>query len=377
MTTAITDLAMGMDFRRPEYRREVFLRFYEFHLRYRSHPGCVYYVMPSLRWQMGWDTEEALWFAFLNGCTQHPATSLILHRRFPRPSDTPAMTAWFEEQFTRLPFDTDRRHQKTDFSKAATAYAEMTKGGQKEFWNRAAEGGWDGVWAAATSIPSFGRLAAFSYSEYLRIMGTPVECPTLLLDDRSGSRSHRNGLCKVLGRDDLDWHASNPGFDGIYPGETLEWLEDEAATLLEEARARTAGKPYAGDVGYFTLESALCTYKSWHRPNRRYPNVYNDLLYDRLKLVEAKWPDEDFSPLWAARGTSIPPWLRLEDNPHDPGCVPLKQNWYLTTGEVPCMYREWPCFYSSFDRKVESGEFGTWSRGSTRTRSGRKSEGRS
>jgi hypothetical protein len=32
-----------------------------------------------------------------------------------------------------------------------------------------------------------------------------------------GSQSHRNGLAKVLGRDDLDWHDSNPtGFDGKY-----------------------------------------------------------------------------------------------------------------------------------------------------------------
>ena len=28
----IKDLKVGMDFRKPEYRREVFLRFYEFHL---------------------------------------------------------------------------------------------------------------------------------------------------------------------------------------------------------------------------------------------------------------------------------------------------------------------------------------------------------
>ena len=47
-------LLRGTDFRMQEYRREVFLRFYEFHLRYRSHAGAVYYVMPYLTlWEVG------------------------------------------------------------------------------------------------------------------------------------------------------------------------------------------------------------------------------------------------------------------------------------------------------------------------------------
>ena len=42
----VTDLKAGMDFRKPEYRREVFLRFYEFHLKYRAHAGGVYQFIP-------------------------------------------------------------------------------------------------------------------------------------------------------------------------------------------------------------------------------------------------------------------------------------------------------------------------------------------
>jgi len=44
----VSDLEIGMDFRLPQYRREVFLRFYEFHLKYRAHAGAVYYVFPYL-----------------------------------------------------------------------------------------------------------------------------------------------------------------------------------------------------------------------------------------------------------------------------------------------------------------------------------------
>ncbi len=122
--------------------------------------------------------------------------------------------------------------------------------------------------------------------------------------------------------------------------------------MLAEARARAAGKPWAADVGYFTLESALCTYKSWHRPNRRYPNVYNDLLRDRLVHAEGAWRGRSFAPFWAARRAQLPVHLRVEDNPADCGCTPRKQNHYLHTGEVVMMDRDWACFRNAFNDDV-------------------------
>jgi hypothetical protein len=97
----------------------------------------------------------------------------------------------------------------------------------------------------------------------------------------------------------------------------LAWLNKEAAQLLEEARQRVAGKPYAYDVSYFTLESTFCTYKSWHRPNRRYPGVYLDMFHDRIKKAESTWPEENFSLFWEARNAYLPAHLRLGDNPND------------------------------------------------------------
>ena len=342
------------DLRDPTYRRRTFLRFYEFHLRYRSHPGGVYYLMPFLRARLGWSEEEALWFAFINGNTQHPATSLMLHRRFPSMAKADKMIEWFTEHRETLEFDTDRRHHRKAFPEAVLGYREMVRGAgtQRALWHGAAEGGFAGVWEVATAIPTFGRLSAFSFSEYLAIMGVPVRCDTLMLGDVAGSRSHRNGLAIVLGRDDLDWHDSNPAFSGRYSGEMIEWLTAEAEELLNEA-AETI--PHE-DVGYFTLESALCTYKSWHRPNRRYPNVYNDLLYDRLRKAQARHPDENLDVLWEARAAWLPPNLRLEDSPHDPGCVPLKQNWYRETGRPPMMSRDWPEMECELDRMIADGE---------------------
>ncbi len=353
------DLQVGMDFRLPRYRREVFKRFYEFHLRYRSHPGAVYYVLPHLRDHYGWDRDTALWFAYINGNTQNPVTSWLIWSEFPRLQDTAGgrLERWFAEPTTygRLVFDTDRRHHKKAFAEAVARYrADMdAAGGQEAFWGGLCaaadeEENFRRCWGRVLSgFHHFGRLSTFSYLEYLRILGLPVDCDQLFLEDMDGSKSHRNGLCKVLGRDDLDWHSSNPSFEG-YSAPVLEWLKAEGAQLLGECRERFKGASFARDVSYFTLESTLCTYKGWHRENRRYANVYNDMFHDRIRKAEENWGDR-FGLFWESRRAALPAHLRLEDNPLDEGVKPVKQNHYRTTGQVIMMDREWPCFKNAYN----------------------------
>lgn len=340
------ELPVGGDFRRPEYRREVFLRFYDFHLRFRSHPGGVYYLMPYLAAEYNWDTETKLWYAFINGCTQHPVTSLVIFRRFPRLPETSdelrELRDWFNLHWGVLQFDTDRRYQKKDFPNAVTCYSQLTHeaGSQARLFEGKS---FAELWKMVRGrFLSFGRLASFSYLEYIRIMGVGPECDTLFLDDLEGSKSHRNGLARVLGRDDLDWHKST-GFDGKYPSGTIDWLKFEAECLLEEARERIAHP----DVGYFTLESTLCCFKSWFRKNRRYPGVYNDMLYDRILSMQSRWPTQDFTVFWKAREAALPDYLRVECDPTDPGLVPAKQNHFRETGEVIAMGNIWPEFTDS------------------------------
>lgn len=255
-----------------------------------------------------------------------------------------------------MPFDTDRRHQKSDFIDSVKCYQKLTSGGQEEFFStfittEDQHENFRKAWEVVRNqFYSFGRLSSFSYLEYLRIMRVPVDCDQLFLADMSGSKWHRNGLAKVLGRDDLDWHEYNPtGFDGKYTPTMLAWLKREAALLLEEAKYRAAGKPYTYDVSYFTLESTLCTYKSWHRPNRRYPGVYLDMFHDRIKKAEATWPEEDYGLFWEARKSYLPAHLRLEDNPGDVGLKPEKQNHYRQTGQVIMMDKFDPVFKNDYN----------------------------
>jgi hypothetical protein len=350
------ELAAGMDFRRTDLRREVFLRAYDFTLRHRSHPGGVYYALPHAADALGWDPEQRAWAAFLNANTQNPVTTLLLMDAGPRPADAAAVIDYWRAEYPDLSWDTDRRYHKARLVESVLGYLDLTGGAQVDYWRRAAGDGWAGCWRAALAVPTMGRLSAWSYLEYVKLLGVGdvPDADTLMLGDRDGSRSHRNGLALVTGRDEWIWWKANPAFTGHYTPAMVEELEDAGAGILAAARARRPGDP---DVGYLTLESALCTYKSWHRPNRRYPGVYNDLLHERIRRAETRH-GRRFDVLWDARAAALPAALRLEDNPQDPGPVPVKQNWYRETGEVIVMDLDWPCFTNGFAAKVAAGAFG-------------------
>lgn len=349
------ELAQGADFRRPECRREVFQRFYTFHLRNRTHPGCVYFLLPYLAYALEWDLEQRLWAAYLNGNTQNPVTTYLLMLQGDRPRDYEKVLAFWQKNFKKLQWDTDRRHHKSKLHEGVASYLRMTAlaGGQEAYWVEASEEGWSGMWRFARALWGFGRLSAWSYLEYVRILGQPEhafpDADDLMLGDIAGSQSHRNGLCLVSCNDTWLWDGTlAPGSVPAYTPERLEELQAFAASLLAEARQRNADSP---DIGLLTLESALCTYKSWHKPNRRYPNVYADMLHDRIRWAEKQWGSQ-FDIFWEARQRCLPGHLRLEANPFDPGLSPEKQNFYLDHGCPVMMSRDWPCFDNPFDRRV-------------------------
>jgi hypothetical protein len=354
----VSNLTKDMDFREPRYRREVFLRFYEFHLKYKSHPGAVYFAFPWLADKLKMDMETKLWFAFINGCSQNIVTTYFIFQKYPNLKEVKLeqLSEWWSENQHKFKagsgWDTDRKYfkyGKTGFPNCVASYKQNVDkfGSQVDMFNELNNTGdkfknFEKTWNyVRANFMSFGRLSAFSYLEYLRIQGVNLDCNSLFLDDIDGSRSHRNGLCKVLGRDDLDWWKQ----DLKYNPETIEWLKKEGELLLEEAKARF-GHLYK-DVSYFTLESTFCCYKSWHRPNRRYPNVYMDMFHDRIRYAESEW-GPNFDLFWEMRKDCLPPHLRQEDTPGDPGLSKEKQNHYLSTGQVIMMDKEWDCFENDF-----------------------------
>jgi hypothetical protein len=332
-----------IDYRLPQHKREAFLAFYRFHLHYQSHPGCVYALLPAIADGFRLDDDQRAWLVWLNGNTQNAVTSLLLLEAAPRPEDWRKAVDFWNDNFKKLEWDTDRRHQKSKFGEATEAWYKSYSFDAAANWADAEIYGWGATWDYAFGQPYLGRLSAWSMIEYARIL-FPRRVPdsdTWMLEDKSGSKSHRNGIAVVAGYDATYWDADVPDMLGIV-GE----LETYADGLMAEVDHPDAGR--------LTMESALCTFKSWHKPNRRYPNVYSDMMYNRIKKAEARF-GRTFPLLWEARREHLPEHLRLEDNPYDPGLVPVKQNWFLETGEVILIP---DLGGSGFDDAVAAGAYG-------------------
>lgn len=363
MTDFISQLAntnSNTDFRLPEFRKDIFFTAYEFHLKYKTMPGLVYGYLPYLSDKFNWSQEDKLWFAFLNGCTQNPSTSWIIFNKFPSISslDIDEFESWYFGEINqehklvwqKLPIDMDRRHFRNKIHLAIRAYKENLAGGtQQSFFDTLCNTGdkfknfrqlWNAVFKGVginSKFYSFGRLSSFSYIEYLWISGLNIDCDSFFCEDYSGSSSHRNGMCWLMGREDLDEHKTNKHFTkgvALHTKDVISMIGENMEDIYKEALERFKGSDIEQYVSRFTIESQLCNYKSWHRKSRRYPNVYGDMAYDRLIKVQAmsEFEEIDFSIFWEARESFMPCELRPECNSDNVGVSSYKQNLYRETG---------------------------------------------
>lgn len=322
------------DCRKPENRMMYFDKLYKMNLDHDVMPGLVYLYMPELASHYNWDAEQKLWFAFLNGLTQNPITSL---RLFDQLVSVPPANAvlnkfeeWFNDQWDTLQFDTDRRYQKKDTVAAIKSYAKLVDehGTQEKMLeNKTYAELWNLV---KNSYKSFGRLSSFSYLEYVYLNGFGTDCDDLLFEDKSGSRSHRNGMMLLLGQDELVWDKrQDNSHTGEYPDlqKMCSCLSSEADDFINDF---SEANPDVKNVGRFTLESNLCTFKN-HFYGRRYPGVYADMAQDRIEWADSRGLGYWTSIFKEMRAAKLPDWLRSECN-KDNLNLNQKAAFFLKTG---------------------------------------------
>lgn len=305
------------DYRLPEHREEYFTALYRMNLEHRVMPGCVYMVMPELVKKYNLDTEQRLWLATINGLTQHIVTSWRIFKEFPEiPSTNEEMGRfrdWFNSNWDSLRFDDDRKWQKKETPAFVFRYQNMVReaGSQEKLLT----GDFTELWNRVTcNYHSFGRLASFSFLEYVQIMASIDDsnygavCDNLFFEDKSGSRSHRNGMFFLLGMDDKVWDKRLPnGQDGDYGdmNKLATWLTQKSNDYL-----RSCGIKHK-DLGYFTFESNLCTTKNGLF-GRRHPGCYADMFFERIKWYDDRGFENHTKVFKEMREDHLPEWLRCE-----------------------------------------------------------------
>jgi hypothetical protein len=300
-----------MDYRLAENRKEAFIRWYAWSLKYDDCDPAVW-ITNYLHKRYEHNDEQRLWFAWLYGNTYYAPTSWILLNEFPdfELATVDRMTQWNSTNYKRLRYQTDTKWNKGHLPVMFESYQKFIgnrtqREALESYYGDNEEANFNSLWKSIKSgLHKFGRYSTWFYLQHLKhTAGILVNPTSLMLDDFDGSRSHRNGLLYAVAQEhDLDRKLSA----GDYAR-----LESQAKEILEETKSRFP--EIAHVVDFFTMETCLCSFKKIFRKHHgRYLGYYLDRQAEEILQVEKDgWYGIDWDVLWQARNETID--LRLDD----------------------------------------------------------------
>jgi len=299
-----------MDYRLEQNRREAFIRWYAWSLKYDDCDPAVW-ATNYLNNRFEHNDEQKLWICWLYGNTYYLPTAWILMNEFPdfELATVDRMTQWNNANYKRLRYQTDTKWNKGHLPEMFASYQKFIGDrSQREciesYYVGNAEENFDALWNALKgNLHKFGRYSTWFYMQHLKhTAGINIEPTSLMLDDYDGSRSHRNGLLLAIGRDN--------DYDRKLSGMEYRDLEVISDGIIDEMRTRF---PELKDqIDFFTMETCLCSFKKIFRSNHgRYLGYYLDRQAEEIQKCERDgWYGIDWDVLWQSRNETID--LRLD-----------------------------------------------------------------
>jgi hypothetical protein len=289
-----------LNYRLFENRREGFLQFYAASVACGDCDPALW-LMRYLNERYEYSIEERLWFAWLYHTYNLP-TAFVYKNEFPDEelASVERFTQWNNENYPRLRYQTDTKWSKGHLPAMYQSYTEWVGSSSQtgkfmELCCGSPEENFGRLWEIIKGQwYKFGRYTAFFYLQTLKhTCGIDIDCPSLFLNDYSGSKSHRNGLCLALGKD--EWVNVK-----LTTGE-YQKLEDAGTDLLNEVKLRWPR--LAKHFDNFSMETALCAYKKLHRISRgRYIGYYLDRQSEEVIKAEGdSWVGIEWEVIWQAR----------------------------------------------------------------------------
>ena len=253
-----------------------------------------------------YNSEQRLWLSWIYGTTYYWPTSYVVWNEFPDMElvGIDRLTEWNNTNYKRLRYQTDTKwnkgHLPSQFASYKEFVGERTQRAAltenfvgdpiKDFYS---------LWQTVNSWHKFGRYSSWFYIQTLKqCCDINVDVDSLWLHDYSGSRSHRNGLCYAVGKE--EW------INEKLQTEQIDYLESEGRELLAEVKRRYSH--VAENADYFAMETALCSFKKLFRTrDGRYLGYYLDRQAEEIKKVERdEWVGIDWKPMWDARREKLP-----------------------------------------------------------------------
>ena len=294
-----------MDYRLPENRREAFIRWYAWSLKYDDCDPAVW-MTNYVNERYEHNDEQRLWLCWLYGNTYYLPTAWVLMNEFPdyELATVDRMTQWNTANYQRLRYQTDTKWNKGHLPVMFASYQKFIgnktqREVMESYYGDTEEQSFNNLWTSVkTELHKFGRYSTWFYLQHLKhTAGIRITPTSLMLNDYDGSRSHRNGLLLALGQDD--------NYDVKLSTRDYVRLEQEAKEILEETRNRFP--EIANNVDFFTMETCLCSFKKIFREKHgRYLGYYIDRQSEEIKKVSADgWYGIDWDVLWQSREETL------------------------------------------------------------------------
>ena len=318
-----------MDYRLAQNRREAFIRWYAWSLKYDDCDPAVW-CTNYLHKRYEHNDEERIWLAWLYGNTYQLPTAWVLKNEFPdfELATVDRMEQWNTANYKRLRYQTDTKWNKGHLPAMFASYQKFI--GDKtqrevleSYYGYTEEDNFESLWRVIKdSLHKFGRYSTWFYLQHLKhTAGIRISPTSLMLDDFDGSRSHRNGLLYAIGEEhNVDRKLTKAEYAN---------LESKAYEIICETEA--SYPELTDQIDFFTMETCLCSFKKIFREHHgRYLGYYLDRQAEEIKMAEKDgWYGIDWDVLWQARNETID--IRLDN---DRGIDKDKFASFLNTGKL-------------------------------------------
>lgn len=252
-----------------------------------------------------YNKEQRLWLVWLYGTTYYWPTAYVIWNEFPDMElvGIDRLTEWNNENYSRLRYQVDTKWNKGHLPAQFKSYKKWVGNGtQMEAFSKHLtddpKQNFHNLWEVVNGWHKFGRYTSWFYLQTLKqCTEIELEVENLWLHDYSGSRSHRNGLCYAVGKEEWVNVRLNDS--------QLQFLNLESKEIIEEVKERFPEVSFKAD--YFAMETALCSFKKLFRKrDGRYLGYYLDRQAEEIKKVERDdWSGIDWTPMWQAREETL------------------------------------------------------------------------
>ena len=307
-------LEFSKDYRLKENRKDAFLYWCYWSLKYKDCDPALW-LLNYLFNRYEHNIEQKYWIAWIYGTTYHLHTAWIIWNEFPdfELVDLERLKDWNNNNYKRLRYQTDTKYNKGFLPQQFESYRDFIDNKSQRNVFKVYQGKYNLLRSKIIkNFYKFGRYSTWFYMQTLKdCVGLQVLPNDLVLSDKSGSKSHRNGLCFALGKD--DWVNKNLSNDCV------SFLEYEAKDLQLKLE-----KKYQVKIDLYQMETCLCSFKKIFRRSRgRYLGYYLDRQAEEIKQVEKDgWNGIDWSVFWDGRNETLE--KKLSDSKN------IRQNLYNT-----------------------------------------------